>query len=500
MDDPQGLTQLIFEAVRIAGVRVILSKGWGGIGEGDVPDHVYLVGDCPHDWLFQRVSCVVHHGGAGTTAAGLAAGCPTVVVPFFGDQPFWGQMIARAGAGPEPVPFKKIKAEIMAESILFALRPEVQQAAGELARQMAEEDGASSAERGIQSLLDAEGLRCDICPNRLAIWKHKKTDAHLSNLAAYYLINQGIIKMSHIQLLKHKNWYVDEGAETVLIGAIAACSGFFTEVGLATSRYAQSLKSGPPPRTRRKSSLIPLPSNHRKRQQQQQQQNSAPQTAASASEGTETATTATDDDTSSFSPFERDLTPKQLAKLARIMAEKPFKPNNPNDDRLCLEDELLDLESIRRQATHGGGEQKAHGRAHHILHATGHYAADLSRAGLKAPVAAFYNVANGFRNFPSYVFGVQDLRRRDEITGVKSGLKVAGKEFALGLYDAFTGVVVRPYKGAKEGGAKGLGKGLLRAGYGVLGGVGAGKLVRCSSNACCSSEKHRVLKAMVPRL
>lgn len=54
-----------------------------------VPEHVYLIDAAPHDWLFQQCSGVVHHGGAGTVAAGLIANCPTLVVPFFGDQPFW---------------------------------------------------------------------------------------------------------------------------------------------------------------------------------------------------------------------------------------------------------------------------------------------------------------------------------------------------------------------------------------------------------------------------
>jgi UDP:flavonoid glycosyltransferase YjiC (YdhE family) len=84
------MTQLIFKAIEKAGIRAIVSKGWGGLG-GDnlkVPENIYMIGNCPHDWLFTHVSVVVHHGGAGTTAAGLRAGKPTVVVPFFGDQPF----------------------------------------------------------------------------------------------------------------------------------------------------------------------------------------------------------------------------------------------------------------------------------------------------------------------------------------------------------------------------------------------------------------------------
>jgi UDP:flavonoid glycosyltransferase YjiC (YdhE family) len=94
VDDPNAMTKLIFEAVKKTGQRALVSKGWGGLGgdELDKPDGVFMLGNCPHDWLFQHVSCVVHHGGAGTTAAGIALGRPTVIVPFFGDQPFWGAM------------------------------------------------------------------------------------------------------------------------------------------------------------------------------------------------------------------------------------------------------------------------------------------------------------------------------------------------------------------------------------------------------------------------
>ena len=46
----------------------------------------------PHSWLFPRMAAVVHHGGVGTTAAGLAAGVPSIITPFFADQPFWGSV------------------------------------------------------------------------------------------------------------------------------------------------------------------------------------------------------------------------------------------------------------------------------------------------------------------------------------------------------------------------------------------------------------------------
>jgi UDP:flavonoid glycosyltransferase YjiC (YdhE family) len=90
VDDPNAMTKLIFDAVKLTSQRALVSKGWGGLGADKlgIPDGVFMLGNVPHDWLFQRVSCVVHHGGAGTTAAGIACGRPTVIVPFFGDQPW----------------------------------------------------------------------------------------------------------------------------------------------------------------------------------------------------------------------------------------------------------------------------------------------------------------------------------------------------------------------------------------------------------------------------
>jgi len=76
---------MIFEAIEKAGVRAVISRGWGGMGDGmDKPDGVFMIDNVPHDWLFPHVDAVVHHGGAGTTAAGLKFGKPTMIVPFSG--------------------------------------------------------------------------------------------------------------------------------------------------------------------------------------------------------------------------------------------------------------------------------------------------------------------------------------------------------------------------------------------------------------------------------
>ena len=87
IDNPEGLTNVIIEAVRSIGVRAIISKGWSklGLAAGDGHDDIMFLDDCPHEWLFQQVAAVVHHGGAGTTSCGLKNARPTMIIPFFGE-------------------------------------------------------------------------------------------------------------------------------------------------------------------------------------------------------------------------------------------------------------------------------------------------------------------------------------------------------------------------------------------------------------------------------
>jgi UDP:flavonoid glycosyltransferase YjiC (YdhE family) len=86
IDDPDKVTAMILEAVEVTGVRAIISRGWSKLGAGyGNGERIFYLDDCPHEWLFQHVAAVVHHGGAGTTACGLLTGRPTTIIPFFGE-------------------------------------------------------------------------------------------------------------------------------------------------------------------------------------------------------------------------------------------------------------------------------------------------------------------------------------------------------------------------------------------------------------------------------
>jgi UDP:flavonoid glycosyltransferase YjiC (YdhE family) len=143
---PEETTKLVIEALRQINGRAILLSGWGGLQKKDLPNSVLMIDSVPHSWLFSRVSAVVHHGGAGTTAAGLRAGVPSIVIPFFGDQPFWGRRVAELGVGPDPIPRKNLTAERLACAIQRAVNDQgMRQRAADLGRKIRAEDGVARA-------------------------------------------------------------------------------------------------------------------------------------------------------------------------------------------------------------------------------------------------------------------------------------------------------------------------------------------------------------------
>ena len=143
--DPKRLTQIIVDALQQANVRGLLATGWGGLSAADLPATIFKIEQAPHAWLFPRVAAVVHHGGAGTTAAGLRAGRPTVICPFMGDQPFWGERVHSLGVGPKPILQKKVTVDSLAWAIRTAATDQtLRQTAAALGEKIRQEDGIAN--------------------------------------------------------------------------------------------------------------------------------------------------------------------------------------------------------------------------------------------------------------------------------------------------------------------------------------------------------------------
>jgi sterol 3beta-glucosyltransferase len=143
---PEETTNLVLKALAETNQRGILHAGWGGMHTENLPSTVFKVESVPFSWLFPRMAAVVHHGGAGTTAASLRAGVPSVVIPFFGDQPFWGRRVAALGVGPAPIPLRKLTVERLSQAIHTAVSDSVmRQGSAVLGEKIRAENGIANA-------------------------------------------------------------------------------------------------------------------------------------------------------------------------------------------------------------------------------------------------------------------------------------------------------------------------------------------------------------------
>lgn len=156
---PDALTALYVAALERTGQRGILFAGWGDFGNITLPPTVLRIADAPHDWLFPQVAAVIHHGGAGSTAAAVAAGVPSVAMPFLGDQFFWAQQLHRLGCGPPPLHRQSLTAGGLAHTMDDLLRNErYRTKAASLGAKIRAETGAERAADWIEQRISLRQL------------------------------------------------------------------------------------------------------------------------------------------------------------------------------------------------------------------------------------------------------------------------------------------------------------------------------------------------------
>lgn len=435
VDDPDEFTNLIFEAVKLAGVRALVSKGWGGFGgKGDAPEGVFMLENTPHDWLFPRCSAVVHHGGAGTSAIGLKCGKPTVIVPFFGDQPFWGAMIADNKAGAhKSIPYKKLTAERLAESIKQCMTDEARQNAERIAEGIEKEgDGAENAVKSFERSLPLAGhhnMRCSILEERVAVWKLKRSNLRLSTLAAELLIEEKQIKWNQLHLLRHYEYNDFDGPGEPISGMggamMRSVHGFGKGIGMIPYRMEEHVR-------RRKEYM------RRRRKTQKKRETKAAEKEADVERGAEQR---------------GDIAPNRATEDPDRPMQRPTGVQHQSTSS-TLESQLS--QQPKQSLVHELAEDATMGvrRAFASL--------------FWAPLDMHMAVAQGFHNAPR-LYGDSTVRKPMRINGMKSGMKAARNEFCFGIYDGVTGIVTQPLNGvryAQGAGAKfgsfwtGLGKGI----------------------------------------
>ncbi|KAF3020893.1 hypothetical protein E8E15_008711 [Penicillium rubens] len=462
------LTQIVFEAIKNAGQRAIISKGWGNLGvDGvDVPDNILIIGNVPHDWLFQHVSCVIHHGGAGTTAAGLALGRPTIIVPFFGDQQFWGGIVGVARAGPMPVPYKQLTVEKLTEAIKTALKPSTQDKAQEIANKMRNESGVKDGVRSFHRHLNLKTLRCAICPNRPAVWHIKHTSIGLSAFAAAVLVEMGALKPQNVALNRASEYDtyrnpagpISAGAQ-VLVGAIA---NFVTGIGEVPYEVVSDfVTTGRAIRHTRQSSRPSSRSSWRRSRRSQdpvvesdEEQYHEPAEYHGPSECHGLGRSNNDDDLMSLDTNDNE---NDNVRHNKMNDNLPASACGQRQGKPVDQTELLSyIES-----------PKGHG----VIYEIRTHGSRMSKKFLKnilwLPTDLALSLSKGFHNAPM-LYHDPMVKEMPKVISFRSGLEAAGTELRDGFYYGITGLVTQPRYGAKHQGAKGMVKGIGKGIGGVF--------------------------------
>ena len=144
---------IIIEALAITKQRAVVGLGWTTNNYKEkLPDNIFLVESVPHTWLFPKMKMVIHHGGTGTTATGLRAGKPTIIIPHNADQPAWGQRVYELGVGAKPIKKTNLSVTKLANAITYSLKPNVIENAKKLGLQLLNENAVQKAVHIIERL------------------------------------------------------------------------------------------------------------------------------------------------------------------------------------------------------------------------------------------------------------------------------------------------------------------------------------------------------------
>ncbi|KAK6205933.1 hypothetical protein LQW54_008126 [Pestalotiopsis sp. IQ-011] len=403
--DAEGLMSMVLSAVKTVGVRAIISRGWSNLA-ADESDDIFFVGDCPHEWLFQQVAAVVHHGGAGTTACGLRYGCPTSIVPFFGDQPFWGTVVNAAGAGPPLLPYDSLTSQKLAQAIEFCLLPTIQEAASVLACQITAEDGVQQAVDSFHRNLPQEKLQCDFFSDETAVWAygHDKRQVKMCRGVATILRRHGA-DLKNLKLLRTGNIDI-ENRRWDPFTAVSAAS-LSTAAGFADATV----------------DVVRKPIQYYRRERKQ------------------VDIVAPDDGAS--------------AGAAAIPSGAAMPPLVDTDVLLAADKSSRKQDAVHLNALPEESLRPASKSSLETTSATSSKSAKFRLQGERRSVGVFVDIplaaTEGMRAGPQ-LWG-EDVERHEHVRDVRSGVCVSGRSFYGGITGAVKGVFLRTYEAKRRQGA-----------------------------------------------
>ncbi|CAF0759870.1 unnamed protein product [Adineta ricciae] len=202
--DSRRILKVVIDAAEQTECRVLLSGL--AVDTDRLPPDIFRIGNVPHDWLFQYVCAVCHHGGAGTTAAGLRAGKPTIIIPFFGDQFFWGNVIEKSGAGPQALPGKSITSSQLAAAFRFVQKPSTRAAAERVRDGILKEDGCAAAIYAFHANLPLKRLHSDLEPTFAACYYLDNYNMQISRPVAQVLVAAGVVQEYELRHHITREW------------------------------------------------------------------------------------------------------------------------------------------------------------------------------------------------------------------------------------------------------------------------------------------------------
>ncbi|TQN66130.1 Sterol 3-beta-glucosyltransferase [Colletotrichum shisoi] len=405
----EGLMTMVLSAIKATGVRAIISRGWSNL-TGEKSANAFYVGDCPHEWLFPQVAAVIHHGGAGTMACGLRYGRPTTIVPFFGDQPFWGAVVAEAGAGPDPIPYRSLTSQKLIHAIQLCLSPEAVAAARQLADSMRTENGVQAAVDAFHANLPKNKMACDFFSDQPAalVYGRGKKQVKMCRPVASILVKNERLGRKQLKSYRSKPTNIENQRWDPLTAISAASLSTIVKMASATPE------------------IVVKPFEQYRR----------------TGESTEN--------------LEEQIVKTRRHSQAPAFAMLPLPGVGAPDG--------AEQHTIGTRPQPSKGSEESSGRPGAMAAAA---ASGVGKLAGNATKGLFVDIplamTEGLRAVPN-LYGDQ-VREHDAVEDFRSGVSVAGKTFCHDMKGGFTDIFVHTYTGKKEqgaiGAAKGLGKGVV---------------------------------------